>query len=86
MNDVGDANSFTFQHCLRRSEREAERNLNERGSFSSWLWLKTSQRLGKGGGQRARGSVYEKGEKRLIIWGVFARRRRWLPAHVWTLF
>lgn len=57
-------NSFTFKHCLRRSEREAEGNLNERGSFSSWLWLGTSQRLGKGGGQRAWGSVHERGEKK----------------------
>lgn len=57
-------NSFTLKHCLRRSEREAERNLNERGSFSSWLWLGTSQRLGKGGGQRAWGSVHERGGKK----------------------
>lgn len=37
---------------------------------------------------RTRGEVFmrEKGKKRVIIWGIFVRRRRWLPTHVWTLF
>lgn len=85
MNDVGDANSFAFKHSLRRGEWEAERNLNERGSFSSQRRLKSSTRLGKGGKTESVGEMFMR-EKRVIIWGIFVKRRRWLPAHVWILF
>lgn len=39
-----------------------------------------------GVGDRERGEVFMRTRKRVIIWGICVRRRRWLPAHVWTLF
>lgn len=73
MNDVGDANSFTCEHWRTSGGEEPE-----------WKRKLLIAPL-SGTREAARGSVYGR-KKRVIIWGIFVRRRRWLPAHVWTLF
>lgn len=63
------------------NERQRGTWMREEASHHGVGWNRVEDRR-----QRAWGKCLWGEKKRMIIWGIFVRRRRWLPAHVWTLF